>query len=293
MTMITGRSNYFQKLLQQFAQIDGANDADVQLFTLSLGAINSVTGWYKKEWLMSTIHMVILPFGGESTPLRIGTAIGKTAIGYTQGTVLEGDRVYFDLSVDYRKVYEIATRRKWKIGTKTIFYECGLVEVAGTPETAGEEVNEMLEGDYTTWTFLWKRSYDADTPEPSEPVIQFVREADDRIIIYASPGGSNPSQEILHLDDGTLVSQTEGLNYAWVSHQGSLTGKYQAIVVSDTHPKLLIYKDCALIQTINLNTICAWTGLLSTYCVSFDSTGKYILVTNNSATKEFALFRGA
>jgi hypothetical protein len=73
----------------------------------------------------------------------------------------------------------------------------------------------------------------------------------------------------------------------------SVLTKYFAVVVTEAGvPKLRIYKDGALIQTIDLSATCGWTNTNRFYGAAFSKDGKYLFVSNTYVT-EYAVFKGS
>lgn len=148
-------------------------------------------------------------------------------------------------------------------------------------------VINMLEGDYTTWALMWNVS----SVYGGFFGIQSIDESSDLIIIF--DGYTGGYTHIHTLSTGALLSATEHIIYGWDQIKStSVLGKYFATVINDSGPKLKIYKNCVLIQTIDLDAVCGWNRTTDTYMVSINSSGKYILVYQFS-DEEYALFVGS
>jgi len=152
-------------------------------------------------------------------------------------------------------------------------------------------VINMLEGDYTTWALMWK----VDSIISRAFSIMSISESNDLILIFSKY--TNPSLHKRILSTGAMEEEINNTEiYGWdTTNSKSLLGKYFATVIWNgvtSHPDLKIYKDCVLIQTIDLFTTCGWDNYSNNYSVSFNSSGKYILITNQS-DEEYALFVGS
>jgi hypothetical protein len=148
-----------------------------------------------------------------------------------------------------------------------------------------------LEGDYARWTLMWKRSYAGyyGAPFPNQLCIS---EDLDLLIL---PDGRSSTIEVLRLSDGTILSETVLLITEFYSHSqiiSSVLVKYLAVVWREAGvPKLQIYKDSRLVQTIDLSATLGWTSTGYVYTTVFSRDGKYLFVSNTDA-REYALFKG-
>jgi len=150
----------------------------------------------------------------------------------------------------------------------------------------------QLEGDYSKWTLMWKRSYIADTHPAKYPSYIYILEDLDQIIII-SP--SYPAAQVLKLSDGTLLQEFSILHYGVsITITPSALQTYLGFVVSEAGaPTLKIYKKGSLQQTINLQSTIRMTTINPYYNVVFSYDGKYILVNEDYGAHEYALFKGS
>jgi hypothetical protein len=148
----------------------------------------------------------------------------------------------------------------------------------------------VLEGNYSTWTFMWNVS----SVSAGTHCIRSVDETSDLIIIL--DGYTGELMNIHTLSTGTLQSSVKTIQYGWTQvNSASVLGKYFASVflnVTTNHPELRIYKSGVLIQSIDLYTACAWSNTNNRYVASISSSGKYVLVHNYDVS-EYALFQGS
>lgn len=157
----------------------------------------------------------------------------------------------------------------------------------GTPPTPPT----VLEGDYSTYTYKWKQSYHAGESDYNQILrvdkelgkIFIINEYDSYLTERVLADGSSPSVT------GTLNISTDlGYMLMW-----SILRKYFAYVINDGGPKLKIYKDGALLQTIDLSVApISWVSTLLKYYVSISPNGEYIFI-NNTVADEYALFEGS
>ena len=148
----------------------------------------------------------------------------------------------------------------------------------------------VLEGEYSTWAFMWNVS----SLTGGSFSIQSIDETADLIIIFDGYTGS--LMRIHTLSTGALQESLETIIYGWTQEDAkSVLGKYFVSVfenVGTSRPELRIYKNCVLIQTIDLFTACGWTRTANDYVASIDPTGKYVLV-HSYYEEEYALFKGS
>jgi hypothetical protein len=150
-----------------------------------------------------------------------------------------------------------------------------------------------LEGEYSRWTFMWKRYYHDDTYPAPCPNRFYVLEALDRIILFDA---WNYAMQILRLSDGTLLEEYGILHDDYHSRiTPSILIKYFAVVMREAgKPVLKIYKDGSLIQSIDLTAVCGWTNTTRYYGTIFSPDGKYLFVSNTEyGVYEYALFKGS
>jgi len=156
----------------------------------------------------------------------------------------------------------------------------------------------QVEGDYSTWTFMWKRYYHNDVHPAPIPNQLSVSESSDLLILA---DGQNSNLQVLKLSDGTLLSETAILQsdyHSWIVPSAMV--KYFAVVVAENGiPKLKIYKDARLTQTIDLKATLGWTLTSADYITAFSRDGKYLFVSNvysgtvYTPVYEYALFKGS
>jgi hypothetical protein len=148
-----------------------------------------------------------------------------------------------------------------------------------------------LEGEYTSWTLLWRRYYGGDSYPAPRPNRAYFSETLDRIVLFDA---WDYNMQILKLSDGTLLEESAILHDDYHSRLiPSVLVKYFGFVKDeDGVPKLKIYKDGSLIQTLDLSDICGWTNTTRYYTVTFSPDGKYIFVSNTYVT-EYAVFKGS
>lgn len=153
-----------------------------------------------------------------------------------------------------------------------------------------------LEGDYSTWVFQWKKSYEA-----SECSVNFLVRADETLdkLFYRSNYCARKEFSVRKLSDGTLESVTEVLHVGEgvYSVGWSVLRKYFAYVVDEGGvPKLKIFKDGTLIHTLDLSQApISWTNVVATadvYVLTFSPNGRYIFI-DNIDDEEYALFEGS
>jgi len=151
-----------------------------------------------------------------------------------------------------------------------------------------------LEGDYSVWTYKWKRGYSGDSNTYSYANIAQANESLNELFIYDSEVGGF---ERLNLATGVLIAELSVLNAfsSSFSQVNSILQKYFVLVLDvGGVPTLRIYKDGTVLQNIDLNAICGWTNTNYRYFISFTPDGKYLLVVNwDGSVQEYALFEGS
>ena len=156
-----------------------------------------------------------------------------------------------------------------------------------------EAVELPVEGDYSSYTAKWKQAYAA-----GESDYNFMVRCDeslDLIFIESVPNAYLTSRK---LSDGTTATVTIILSFTYNYAEGyqarSVLSKYFAFPVDDGGvPKLKIYKNGALLQTIDLSQApISWSDTTTSYIISMSPDGKYIFI-NNVAANEYALFQGS
>jgi hypothetical protein len=111
-------------------------DYSVTRRALALGALDSITGWYAKEWANSTIEMPILKRGTTLTGLPIGSYAKYDKSGFTQDPIAEGDQI-IDSFGNY---YEVESVEDITIGDSLYSFECQLTRLTvpyDRPATSG------------------------------------------------------------------------------------------------------------------------------------------------------------
>lgn len=153
------------------------------------------------------------------------------------------------------------------------------------------EIPTWLEGNYSTWAFMWN----VNSLMGGTFSIQSIDEISDLIILF--DGYTGGYVHIHTLSTGELQENVQTIIYGWEQDDAkSVLGTYFVSVfhnVETGHAELRIYKNCALIQTIDLFTVCGWTRIIvGSYVTSISHDGKYILV-HNYTDKKYALFEGS
>jgi hypothetical protein len=159
-------------------------------------------------------------------------------------------------------------------------------------------IRAALEGDYTTWTKQWQKDCDSDYDESGfiPEYIQYNETANKLILLYA--GGTQ--RAIVNLTTGVIngtVVDTKSGGAADLGGCMSFSRYYIEVIDTGSTYNLLIYKDCALIQTIDLCTILSKSYLGGKWAsVAISQDGKYITVSGYTDSPFFntvALFKGA
>jgi len=154
----------------------------------------------------------------------------------------------------------------------------------GTPPT-------VLEGDYSTYSLKWKHDFSGESWEAPKPTALQISESLD-VLFLVDPW--NYSLQKLKLSDGTLLDEFKILQDDYHSAaRPSVLNKYSAVVIADAGvPKMKVYKNCSLLVTLNLNTLCGWTNVGQYYAIVFSVDGQYLFVSN-TIEDEYALFEGS
>ncbi len=95
---------------------------DVTRRALSLGSIDSITGWYAKTFTETTIEMIILPRGSSFHLLGMGYHAKHTLSGFTQDPIVEGDELYDSANI----YYEVKSVEDTYLANTFMFRECEL-----------------------------------------------------------------------------------------------------------------------------------------------------------------------
>lgn len=152
----------------------------------------------------------------------------------------------------------------------------------------------ILEGDYSSYSLLWKQSRDASEHAYSYPVR--FDETLDKIFIGNIYQNTFTERKLSDGTNPSVTSTRDYSEYGGKSDPWSILRKYFAYVVfEDGVPKVKVYKDGALIQTIDLSQApISWTNNTYEYMLNFSTDGKYLFIENyDSAVKEYALFEGS
>jgi hypothetical protein len=116
-------TNDYPVALRKFEELGGS--ADVTLQSLTLGAVDSDTGWFTPSYSDSSISMIINVGGAISRNLNVGYFTALDAIGMTQTYAGVGDRILDDAS----RVWLIESVKPCPVGKKLFYYTCELREV--------------------------------------------------------------------------------------------------------------------------------------------------------------------
>jgi hypothetical protein len=88
---------------------------------LTLGTRDSVTGWYTKSFVDTTVEMIIIAKGSTNSLLPPGTYVRTDALGLTTDGFLEGDQILAD-----NTYYEVKATREHTVGDSFYYRECDL-----------------------------------------------------------------------------------------------------------------------------------------------------------------------
>lgn len=149
-----------------------------------------------------------------------------------------------------------------------------------------------LEGDYSSYALKWKQAYASGEYDWNQ--ILRIDETLDKIFLINEWSITVTERT---LSDGASPAVTSIIgpeaSYGGYAPGWSVLRKYFAYVINDSGtPKLKIYKDGALLQTIDLSASPLSWSHTSNYFVSISPDGKYIFVDNTGA-EEYALFLGS
>lgn len=150
----------------------------------------------------------------------------------------------------------------------------------------------ILEGAYSSYALKWKQAYASGEYDWNQ--ILRIDETLDKIFLINEWSITVTERT---LSDGTAPSVTDIIgpeaSYGGYAPGWSVLRKYFAYVIDDSGtPKLKIYKDGALLQTIDLSASSISWSQTAYYYVSISEDGKYIFVDNTGAN-EYALFEGS
>jgi len=119
-------STEFNKVVNVFSRSFKGNPSfDVTLQTLTLGSRSSVTGWYEKNYVESTIPMVIIQKETQQLALKLGFWVALDALGIT--TEIVG--VYDRIKDQFGRVWEVKAVKPIMVGDKIKYFVCDLKEL--------------------------------------------------------------------------------------------------------------------------------------------------------------------
>lgn len=113
-------STLFDVLIQRIEALGVSTN--ITLYTLSLGVQDAVTGWYAKNYDVSTINMVIIPRSAQSLLIGSGTYCRKDAVAFSKTLIQEGDVVTDGFGYNYT----ITGMRPHGFGNVKVFHEYDL-----------------------------------------------------------------------------------------------------------------------------------------------------------------------
>jgi hypothetical protein len=103
----------------------GSTSVNVTRKRLTLGARDSTTGWYAKEYADSTVEMVIVQKESQSVALQAGYFVALDALGFTFDPLW-----IYDLIVDGSgRTWEIKTVKPARLGDGLLYYAYDLKEL--------------------------------------------------------------------------------------------------------------------------------------------------------------------
>ncbi len=204
----------------------------------------------------------------------------------TQDELAPGDRIKF--GGEYFQVYD---KTPIFIGKKLVYYQVTLELLPQFGTESGVWSDDVVEGNYSTWTYQWKKQPTVDWSAAFSGSLIELNEATNRLLVFDS---GNTKRVICVLTTGVIIGSVQALKSgggASYDTPMSLTGKYfvEMVDTGSTH-NLKIYTDTALIQTIDWNVITGEAYVPGYFLCAFSLDGKYLLV---SASDCASLFRGA
>jgi hypothetical protein len=105
----------------------------VTLYSLFLGNQDSVTGWYRKGYVIKYAKVAIIPKGNVKMLSGLGSYSRHDAVGLTEYEIRVGDTVKDAFGTHY----EVVGREPFKWGDKFAYYALDLEEVHDFPFVAG------------------------------------------------------------------------------------------------------------------------------------------------------------
>lgn len=161
--------------------------------------------------------------------------------------------------------------------------------------------NPPVEGEYSAYSLAWNKNLQGDLGYMSTfgPQRIQVNENTNRILMYYEGSGK---RGLANLTTGALIGTIDtvsGSGGAEFGTPGSLSRYYAEVINTGATYNLVIYKDTAAIQTIDL---CATLGIAYVdskfFTFAFSKDGKYIAIAGPSwyvlsNLVQLALFKGA
>ena len=118
-------SQFFNNVKDAVKKGFGVTTFNVTLSTLSLGAPDSVTGWYEPIYTDSTIEMIIQTQASNSIGTVTGYFVHLDGVGYTTAQVSLGSKITDAML----RVWRIESVKPQIVGDKLKFYVCDLKEL--------------------------------------------------------------------------------------------------------------------------------------------------------------------
>lgn len=100
-------------------------DFSVTRRELQLGAADTVTGWYAKNWAETQIEMAVIPRAMRSIALSAGFYPHYEVSGFHLDPVVEGDEV----KDSFGNYYEVELVAPNPFGDSLVYYECSLTKL--------------------------------------------------------------------------------------------------------------------------------------------------------------------
>lgn len=150
-----------------------------------------------------------------------------------------------------------------------------------------------VEGEYSAWTKVWQKdtatAYGADYA--SEQIV--ASEINNRLIMFTN----GAYRIIVNLSNGTIIGTVGTMkdgNATLFGTETSFSRYFAEVVTTGATYNLNIYKDCLLIQTIDL---CSDLGITYAsgkwWVVAWTKNGKYLTVSYDQLTFVISLYKGA
>lgn len=118
----------WDRILKVITSVQGLTSSSLEVTRrrLTLGAPDSVTGWYEKGFTDPTIEMVIMPRGATQLMLAAGVFAREDAVGLTADVVEVGDQVK---NPSDNTIYEVSSIQKVKFADSFSHRICDLKEL--------------------------------------------------------------------------------------------------------------------------------------------------------------------